>query len=222
MKNTAFSYKSGNSFLHKLPSWIKIIFIPILSIAVFQIPFGFALALLTLQTLVSFLLRFTLREQLADLRAVLYYAVFIFFAKIAGTLIAHFTSGTVILFNLEKETCYLLIKLLCIMQSASLIFKTSTSLQLREGLEFIEFKLRKFFHIKNAKYTPLAQTVSLFICFIPQISRNWNQAVLAWKSRGGKKSLKMIAVLLPVFISVGMKQAYNSARAISIRQKKIR
>ena len=34
---------------------------------------------------------------------------------------------------------------------------------------------------------------------------------------GGRKSLRMFAVLLPVFFSVGMKQAYNSAKAISVR-----
>lgn len=221
MKNSAFSYKAGNSFMHRFPTWIKILFIPVASICVFRLPVTFALVLLALQTLVSFLLRFTIREQLADLRAVLYYAAILYFAKITGSLVSHFTAGTAFSFTMEKETCFLLLKLLCVMQTASIIFKTSTSLQIREGLELIEFTLRKIFHIKNADCTPVAQTVSLFICFIPQISKNWNQAVLAWKARGGKKSLRMLAVLLPVFISVGMKQAYNSARAVSIRQKKI-
>ena len=50
-----------------------------------------------------------------------------------------------------------------------------------------------------------------------QVSKNWQQTTRAWKARGGRKSLRMFAVLLPVFFSVGMKQAYNSARAISAR-----
>ena len=99
------------------------------------------------------------------------------------------------------------------MQAASLLFKTSTSLQIREGLELME---RKF---TRRQVTPVAQAVSLFICFIPQVSKNWQQAERAWKVRGGKKSIKMFLVLLPVFFSVGMKQAYNTARAISARQK---
>ena len=107
------------------------------------------------------------------------------------------------------------------MQTASLLFKTSTSLQIREGLEKMELAIRKTFHLKplieGRPNTPVAQTVSLFICFIPQVSKNWQQAERAWKARGGRKSLHMFAVLLPVFFSVGMKQAYNSARAISAR-----
>ena len=107
------------------------------------------------------------------------------------------------------------------MQTASLIFKTSTSLQIREGLEVMELAVRRSLHLKpvvdGRPNVPVAQAVSLFICFIPQVSKNWQQAERAWKARGGRKSLRMFAVLLPVFFSVGMKQAYNSARAISAR-----
>jgi len=107
------------------------------------------------------------------------------------------------------------------MQTASLIFKTSTSLQIREGLEVMELAVRRSLHLKpvvdGRPNAPVAQAVSLFICFIPQVSKNWQQAERAWKARGGRKSLRMFAVLLPVFFSVGMKQAYNSARAISAR-----
>ena len=98
------------------------------------------------------------------------------------------------------------------MQSASILFKTSTSLQIREGLELMERTVRR------KPDAPVAQAVSLFICFIPQVSKNWQQAERAWKARGGRKSLRMFIVLLPVFFSVGMKQAYNSAKAISVRQ----
>ena len=81
----------------------------------------------------------------------------------------------------------------------------------------MELAVRKLFHCKRE--TSFAQAVSLFICFIPQVSKNWQQAERAWKARGGRKSLRMFLVLLPVFFSVGMKQAYNTARAISVRQK---
>lgn len=216
MEYTSFSYKQGSSFLHRCPAWIKICLIPFVSISVFYLPPFFAIGLLVLQSLVAFFLRFTLREQLADLKAVLYYGLFVIFAKLIGVfatsekfqiieLLKNFITS-------EKETWLLLLKLLCVMQSASLIFKTSTSLQIRGGLEKIEKAIRR------KDKAPLAQTLSIFICFIPQVSKNWEQAVRAWKARGGKKSIRMLLVLLPVFFSVGMKQAYNSARAISIRQ----
>lgn len=231
---TAFSYKQGSSFLHRCPAWVKILLLPLISLSIFYLPPYFALALIALQTLVSFLLHFTVREQTRDLKAVFYYAVFLILVKIIGSLAAAISDGTLSAFELaafpqtvlaflisEKETWLLLLKLFCIIQTASLIFKTSTSLQIREGLEAMELAVRKCFHFKplvdGRPNAPVAQAVSLFICFIPQVSKNWQQAERAWKARGGKKSPHMFIVLLPVFFSVGMKQAYNSARAISAR-----
>ena len=232
---TAFSYKQGSSFLHLCPAWVKIILIPVISVGIFYLPPYFAAVLIALQTLVSFLLHFTLREQVRDLKAVLYYAGFLIFVKIIGNLLAAISMGSLASFEVsvfpqvlqdflvsEKETWLLLLKLFCIIQTASLIFKTSTSLQIREGLEVMELAVRRWLHLRplvdGRPNAPVAQAVSLFICFIPQVSKNWQQAERAWKARGGKKSLRMFAVLLPVFFSVGMKQAYNAARAISIRQ----
>ncbi len=232
---TAFSYKQGSSFLHRCPTWVKILLIPIISVGIFYLPPYFAAVLIALQTLVSFLLHFTLREQVRDLKAVFYYAVFLIFVKIIGNLLAAISMGSLASFEVsvfpqvlldflvsEKETWLLLLKLFCVIQTASLIFKTSTSLQIREGLEVMELAVRRLLHLKplidGRPNAPVAQAVSLFICFIPQVSKNWQQAERAWKARGGKKSLRMFAVLLPVFFSVGMKQAYNTARAISVRQ----
>ena len=231
---TAFSYKQGYSFLHRCPTWLKILLLPIISVSIFYLPSYFALALIALQTLVSFLLHFTVREQARDLKAVFYYAIFLIFVKIIGNLPAAISDGTLSAFELasfpqtvlaflisEKETWLLLLKLFCVIQTASLIFKTSTSLQIREGLEIMELTVRKCLHLKplvdGRPNAPVAQAVSLFICFIPQVSKNWQQAERAWKARGGHKSLRMFIILLPVFFSVGMKQAYNSARAISAR-----
>ena len=231
---TAFSYKQGSSFLHRCPAWVKILLLPIISLSAFYLPPYFALAFIALQTLVSFLLRFTVLEQTRDLKAVFYYAIFLIFVKIIGSLAAAISTGSLSAFELsvfpqallsflisEKETWLLLLKLFCVIQTASLIFKTSTSLQIREGLEVMELAVRRSLHLKpiveGRPNAPAAQAVSLFICFIPQVSKNWQQAERAWKARGGHKSLRMFAVLLPVFFSVGMKQAYNSARAISAR-----
>ncbi len=209
-QDTAFSYKQGSSFLHRCPAWIKILLIPVFSVAVFTLPFYCAAGLCSVQIILACVLRFTFREQLRDLKAVLYYAAFLIFTKVIGSIaVNHFDLRN--FFINEKETWFLLLKLLCVMQSASLLFKTSTSLQIREGLELMERK------ITRKQTAPVAQAVSLFICFIPQVSKNWQQAERAWKARGGRKSLRMFVVLLPVFFSVGMKQAYNSARAISAR-----
>ena len=214
--DTAFSYKPGFSFVHRYPAWIKILLIPVVSIAVFRLPFYCAAGLCIAQVILASVLRFTIREQLRDLKAVLYYAAFLIFAKLIGSVATGQWDISAFIRN-ETETWILLLKLLCVMQSASILFKTSTSLQIRDGLDSMVLGVRRLFHAK--KDTSVAQAVSLFICFIPQVSKNWQQAERAWKVRSGRKSLRMFVVLLPVFFSVGMKQAYNTARAISVRQK---
>ena len=228
-QNTAFSYKQGSSFLHRCPAWIKILVIPIISLLFFYLPPSFAVCLIALQTLVSFVLGFTAREQLIDLRPVIYYSIFLLLVKLFGSIAVAVSDGVFFwqeisqlftffcdFFKSEKETGILIMKLFCVMQSAAIVFKTSTSLQIREGLETIELKIRRLFHLP-AKAN-IADALAVFICFIPQVSKNWQQAKLAWRARGGKSGLKMLIVLLPVFFSVGMKQAYNSARAISVRR----
>jgi len=93
------------------------------------------------------------------------------------------------------------------MQSASLVFKTSTSLELREGIGTI-FGQKSLF----------TNAISMFLNFIPMVAKIWEQSKRAWFARGGKHNIKMYTTLMPVLFSVGMKKAYNAARAVSIRK----
>ena len=232
-----FSYKQGTSLIHRLPSWIKILSIPFLSILFFNLNPVVILAFFFFQIALCFYCKITIKEQLKDLRAVLYYALFLLIAKIAGGFFSNafsdlknFTSLNEYMFFIrdffkaEKESGILLLKLLCVMQSASLMFKTSTTLEIRNGLEQIELAVKKIFRkllfIKKTDEklsTPVSQVLSIFICFIPQVSRNWHLIKTAWLSRGGKKNLKMLTTLLPVLFTVSMKDAWTLSRAIQIR-----
>ena len=210
---------------------------------IFCLPFGFALGFLIFQVLLAFALRFTAREQLRDFRPILYYAVVLyatsFFAQFcamyfggidegafggeADGLAAVITAGTwqealkSSFFSTFKnaETGKMLIKLFCVMQSASILFKTSTSLQIREGIGIIESAIRKILPV--SKKNTLTDTIALFVCFIPMVYKNWELSKRAWLARGGKSGIKMLASIFPVFFSVGIKQAYNAARAVTIR-----
>ena len=42
----------------------------------------------------------------------------------------------------------------------------------------------------------------------------------AWLARGGRSGIKMMKAIFPVFFSVGIKQAYNTARAVAVRSEK--
>ena len=198
----AFSYKPGNSVFHKCPAVVKLLLLPVLSVLIFSLPVWLAATLILLLFFSELALRFSMREIFADLKIILYYAFLLVVIKLC-------------LRQFDKETFVMLARLLCMFMLASLFFRTSSSLQLREGLEQIERAVRRVLHLKPG--TTISQTLSLVLCFIPMVSKNWNQARLAWAARGGKVSLKMYVVLLPVFFSVGMKQAWNTARAMSLR-----
>lgn len=220
---TLFSYKSGSSFLHKTPAWIKLLFIPFINILFLCLPAYFACGLVVIQFVLACCLHFSFKEQLTDVKPVLYYAVLLYGFKVILWAMS-FISGDGItktsssdLFDLE--TFFLLVKLFCVMQSASLVFKTSTLLQLREGIAQIESTLRKILHLK--KQNTFTNAISMFLNFIPMLAQIWEQSKKAWCARSGKKGLKMYSVLLPVLFSVGMKKAYNQARAISIREKNV-
>ena len=210
-----FAYKNGNSFLHKTPAWIKILFIPVLSAAVLKSPFYVAAAVCLIQIVIALILRFTIREQLKDMSPVIFYAVLLY----SISFLAHWASSDlkesfVAVFK-NKETLFMLLKLFCLMQSSSLVFRTSTALQIREGIGTLESAIRKVLPV--SKKNTLTNMLALFICFIPLVFKNWKQCCRAWKARAGKRTLRMYLTLLPVFFSTGIKQAWNMARALESR-----
>ena len=221
----AFSYKAGSTFVHKMPPVLKILLIPSINILIFSLPFEFSLGFLIFQAALAFVLHFTIREQLRDLRPVLYYAVILY----ATSLIAQFFAGlgradtwqealksAFLITVSNKETLKMLVKLFCVMQSASILFKTSTTLQIREGIGAIEGAIRHILPV--SKKNTFTDTIALFICFIPMVYKNWELSKRAWFARGGKSGIKMMKSIFPVFFSVGIKQAYNAARAVAIRR----
>ena len=211
-KYSAFSYKSGNTFVHRCPAWKKILFIPLFSLCTFYLPPVFSVLLTILQFALACHLKFSAKEMAADFKPIIYYFFLLAFTKVLIWAGSGFSEKP----SLDMQTCIMLLKLFCLMQLASIVFKTSTSLELREGIGLIESKCRKFLHLKEKN--TLTDTISLFVNFIPMVSKNWQQAERAWKARGGKKNVKMYFALTPILFSVGMKQAYNASRAICARE----
>ena len=203
LEDSAFSYKPGSSVFHKCPALAKILLLPVFCILVFKLHFYFAAAMTVVLFACDLIAGFSLREIFSDLKIIFVYAVMLTVVKV-------FTA------TLDTDTLVVLLRLTCMFLMASLLFRTSTSLQLRHGLEQIELAVRRVFHLRPVP--KVSHLVALVVCFIPLVSKNWNQAKRAWFARGGRNSIKMYMVLLPVFFSVGMKQAYNTARAVQVRQ----
>ena len=212
-KHSLFAYKAGNSFVHRLPSVIKILLIPVLNIVFFNLPIYFSLGLILFQTILAFCIKFTVREQAEYFTPVLFFAVILYFTSFLGIFFSNFDFFESLKECLKnKETLLMLIKLFCVLQTSSIVFKTSTSLQIREGIGQIESVVRKILPV--SKKNTFTDTISLFICFIPLVFSIWEESKRAWKARFGKSSVRMYMTLVPILFSVGMKKAYNSARAI--------
>ena len=218
--DSLFNYKIGNTFLHRCPVWCKLLFIPVISILAFCLPLQFCLALIFIQFLLALIFRFSFLEIISDLRPVFFYFLILFlveifsllfeifpfiihsdFNSIKSSLINHFS------WESQKNSVFMLMKIFCLFQTSSLLFKTSTQLQIRECFEKIKF------------LSDFALVLSMFINFIPMTSKMWTQIKKAWFARGGKKGIKMYVTLLPVLFSVGMKKAWNMSRAIEARTK---
>ena len=215
MNNIAFSYKAGKSFLHHMPCKYKVVFIPLFNIAIFSLPWYVAALAILIQGILFFALRFTVKEQITDFMPVIFYALFIYliniFTSFDGSVLSTIKKGLG-----DQKTAVLVLRFFACVQSASLMFKTSTCFQIREGIEEIEIFIRRFLPCK--KEAKFALSISLFINFIPTVFKLWNQLKKAWLVRGGKNNPKMYLVLIPALFSLGLKHSYNTSRAISIRQ----
>lgn len=222
---SAFSYKAGTSLVHRLPAFVKLIFIPLFNIFVFSFDWHFACVFIVLQFLLFCFLKFTLYDQIKDLTPVLWYAVFMYFINVFSFIFMEFQNlsflenliASVKKSFLDEKTFSLIAKFFACNQSASLMFKTSTSLEIKEGIETLELFIRKYLPVK--KEAKFALSVSMFINFIPAVFKIWSLLKRAWFARGGKVGLKMYLSLFPLWFSVGLKYALDSAKAISIRQK---
>mgnify|MGYP003477930195 CR=1 FL=1 len=81
--NAIFSYKHGNSIIHKLSPTIKILLLPVFSLLVFNLNEFFTIFLVVTQIILCFNLKFSVKEQITDIKPVLFYGVMLIFAKIS-------------------------------------------------------------------------------------------------------------------------------------------
>lgn len=227
--DTAFGYKQGNSVLHRCPAWIKLLCLPVLNLCLFALPLQVALACIAVQLAAAALLRFTLRELLRDVAPVLWYAVFLYAAQGVGAFCAALAESGWRLAAAESAlraardgiiantaSAALFLRLLAAVQCAGLLFRTSSALQLRGGIEIIERAVRRVlpFARKEARFAAL---LALFAGFIPAVFRLWQQSRRAWSARGGRQGIAMLSALLPVVFSAGMKYAHSVSRAVEAR-----
>jgi len=227
MKHAVFRYKTVKCPLHKLPAMVKLfILLPLSGFCLSVSPFWLEAAIVIL-ILTAFLCGFTLREQLTDLKPAAIYAVLMYSLSLFSTLLENWNEITsadlAAAFIPREEFLRIALSLAVVMQLSALLFRTTSSIEIREGLLTIECFLRSIFSRlpllgKRISHHPrFAQNITLFLCFIPEIFQTWSIIDLSWKARGGKQGLAKIKTVVFVLISLSFEKAAMKAKALEAR-----
>ncbi|GHV66270.1 cobalt ABC transporter [Spirochaetia bacterium] len=216
-KTTPWAYSKGNSFLHRLPAGIKLVFLFVLSLGAF-FPGLVTLPLLALALVVlSVCAGFKPWELLAGSGPLLLFVLVIFlfnaldFSWAAGgsfSLHIGIDPGGLLeglVFALRIALCF---------SAGALFFRVTTRTEIKRSLE----KFEAFFHLKNsADITALSLGLSLMMGFMPRFFEVWEESNLAWESRSGRLGLLRIFKLLPLVIERLMEKAADTAIALESR-----
>jgi len=215
-KQVIFKYKTIKGPLHKLPAILKLFFLIFLSILCIRLPYLWLFIGIIITIFLSFFCKISLHEQLTDFKPAFFYAFLLYSLSIFTNIIDNWKILFTVNYSLffiflpHQDFIRIALRLILIIQFSALFFRTTSLLEIRESLNFIVKKLK----IKSR----FAESLSLFLCFIPEIFQTWSNINLAWKARSGKHGIKKIKTLLFVLIIMSFEKAALKARAIDARR----
>lgn len=201
INNAVFKYKTIKSPLHKVPAVIKLLLLLPLSVFCMSLSPLWLCAGILSAVLAAFICGFSLHDQLTDFKPAFYYAILMYVLSVFSNLIDNFRLMPLNQFFTvlipDHEYLRITLRLMLIVQISALLFRTTSSLEIREVVR--------------------SEIISLFLCFIPEIFKIWTSINLAWKSRGGKEGLIKIKTLMFILISLSLEKAAIKAKALEAR-----
>jgi hypothetical protein len=205
------------------------LFLP-LSVICMSLPSLYLAAGIIVAAITASLCKFTLREQLTDFKPAAFYASLMYGLSVFSTLFENWGSmplPALASAALLPRADFLraVLRLTLVVQLSALLFRTTSSIEIREALVNLERRIRLIL-----KHLPLLgkaistrprflQNISLFLSFIPEIFETWTAFDLAWKARGGKQGTAKIKTLVFVLITLSFEKAALKARALEARMK---
>ncbi len=230
MKEAIFSYNKRDSLIHKTPAILKLLILFCIPLITYFTPLVYHAGLFALAIILLLLAQIPLKSFLRDLKPIIYYCIFILIIDVLTILLFDKTpmpistelsaeleesvSPTLNFFTIlkEKGNFLLMSRLVVSMAYTSIFFRTTSHLEMRQSLEKIESCIT-FGHSKLT----FSKAFALFLNFLPQLFAIWNSLDLAWRARGGKRTVRKIIALLPVFISLSLKKANQTLLALKNR-----
>jgi biotin transport system permease protein/energy-coupling factor transport system permease protein len=224
MKEPAlFRYKGGKSFLHRMPTIVKIVLLIPLAVLIMYLESKFLLLLIFAAAVTALLCGWTITEILADIKPAVFYGIFLYELHILGNLFDGLKQHSItpaVLIPTDASMVYL-VKLAALLQISALLFRTSTSTAITEALCSVERSIRLFIKKYIARQMPLgtqfADSMALTLNFIPEIFEQFSKIDLAYRARGGKNGIKKIKLVFPALLSLSMHRAWIKAKALAAR-----
>ena len=208
-KSTPWSYRKGSSPLYRLPAGFKLVFLLLLSLAAFVpgTPLQ-SLVLLSGITVIVIILSFIAGSgPIALLRGS--FPLFIFILAVFLFQGIQFSPPGIRPEGLFESVIFC-IRIAIAFASGSLLFAVTTPGEIRRSLSRAE----TFLHIQKLR---LSLSISLMLGFLPMFFVIWEDVNLAWDSRGGKKNISRLVVLIPIVVERLMVKAAETAMALEAR-----
>ncbi len=173
-RQTIFKYKTVKGPLHKVPALLKFLLLLPLSVFFMSLSPKYLAAGIIAACVTAFFCKFTLYEQLTDLKPAAIYAVLMYGLSVFSTSIDALQTfpeqSFLSLLTPNPDFLRITLRLVLIIQLSSLLFRTTSSGELREGLRTLESATRRFFskiffHKKQIQRRKIVlPSISLFSC----------------------------------------------------------
>ena len=199
--NAVFKYKTIKGPLHKVPALIKLILLLPLSVFCMSLaPIWLGAGIIVCIPL-AFIFGLSFQDQITDIKPAFYYAILMYILSVFSVFFDNFrtmSAGELYAVLIPRyEYLRITLRLVLIVQISALVFRTTSTLEVREAVRL--------------------EIISLFLSFIPEIFKIWASVNLAWKARGGKDNLLKIKTVVFVLISLCFEKAALKAKALEAR-----
>ncbi|MCL2276335.1 MAG: hypothetical protein FWC21_00410 [Treponema sp.] len=212
-----FKYKTTKGPLHKIPAIIKLILLLPLSILCLYLQTIWLLTGIFIIIFAAFFCGLSVYDQLLDFKPAAFYVIILFaFSSLSNAIDyitlapSHSSTETPIpvlilalssIFVPDQDYIRLALRLILIIQISALVFRTTSSLEI--------------------KYAARLDILTLFIGFIPDIFKIWSNINTAWKARNGKNNFWKIMNLAFILITICFENAAVKAKALEARRNNV-
>lgn len=215
MPSPILSYQKRNSLIHRTPALLKLLALLGIAVALYLTGLEIHGILFAVSLVAVLISSISFKDFLHDLKPVTFYGLFIAVVEVVGAmfyggnLLGSFGDGM----WKTNSSVLLVSRLVVAMSYTSLFFRTTSNLEIRQSLEDVETALT--FGRSNLSFS---KAFALFLNFLPQLFAIWTNLDKAWKARCGKRGIRKILVLLPVFITLSLKKANDTLMSLRNRR----